>query len=317
MNFEHRPVNLDEINFDDHTFCLSYPCRAVNLRSSLDLVGIIHPPVLRERKPFQIVCGRGRLQAALDLGFQSIICKVLPSWIDDLTCLMISFEENITSRGFNVVEKALLVEKFQNYLPDEEIIRQILPRLGFGPSYKHFEFLRKISFLEEEGKELLLQGKINPKVAVKLLDFSEEDRKILLEFFKALSPTASRQRQIIEILQDLSRRDNLSLREIFEEEGVQKFLHSEKLTPRQKEEAIYRHLWGRLMPRLKALEEQFKAMSSAFAPLGTKLKHPPSFEKRGFILELEFKDLAELPQKLQALQEFLRQNSSLSPQKKA
>lgn len=301
MNFEHRGVNLDEIDFDDHTFCLSYPCRAVNLLASIDLVGIIHPPVLRERRPLQIVCGRGRLQAALDLGFQEITCKVLPPWMDDLTCLMISFEENITSRGFNLVEKALVVEKFQNYLPDEEIIKQILPRLGLGASYKNFAFLQKISFLEEECKELLLQGKVSPKVAVRLLDLAEEDRRAIIELFQKVSPSASRQRQLLEILEDLSRRDEIPIKEILQETEIRNLLEAEKLTPSQKENAVYRLLLGKLMPRLKALEEELQALQKLVSPAG-KLKPHPSFEKKGFVLELEFKDLEELKQKLLSLQ---------------
>jgi len=284
----------------------------MNLLSSLDLVGIIHPPVLREGERYQIVCGRGRLEAAKELGFQQITCKVLPRWIDDLTCLMISFEENITTRGFNLVEKALVVEKFQNYLPDGEIVQNILPRLDLAPSYKNFEFLQKIAFLEEEGKEMILEGRLNPKVAARLLDFSEAERKAVLSLFRELSPTSSRQRELLELLEDLSRREEKDLITILEDKEIKAILTNEKLNPPQKTEKLYLHLKERLMPHLQTLEKEFKKLAHQLGHLGARLKAPSGFEKDSFSLELEFKDLEELRQKMTSLLDRLAKGGFLS-----
>jgi len=310
LNFKHRAVSLEDIDFEDHTFCLSFPCRAMNLLSSLDLVGIIHPPVVREGERYQIVCGRGRLEAAKELGFQEITCKVLPRWMDDLTCLMISFEENITTRGFNLVEKALVVEKFQNYLPDEEIIRNILPRLGFSPSYKNFEFLQRIGFLEEEAKGMLLDGCLNPRVAVRLLEYPENDRRKVLELFRHLRPSSSRQREILELLEDVSRREERSLSSILEDREIREILSDEKLNPPQKTEKFYSLLKRKFMPHLQALEEEFRQLAQRFSVLGARVKPSPSFEKEAFSLELEFKDLDELRQKISSLLHRLEKEGS-------
>ncbi len=284
----------------------------MNLLSSLDLVGIIHPPVLREGERYQIVCGRGRLEAAKELGFQQITCKVLPRWIDDLTCLMISFEENITTRGFNLVEKALVVEKFQNYLPDEEIIKNILPRLEIAPSYRNFEFLQKIAFLEEEAKEMILDGHLNPKVAVKLLELSETEREAVLKLFRQLLPSSSRQKEIFELLQDLTRREEKDLLTLLEEPEIRSLLTDQKLNPPQKTEKLYALLKKRLMPHLKALEEEFRKLAHRFVSLGAKVKSPPGFEKENFLLELEFKDLEELRQKVCSLLDRLGREGPLN-----
>ena len=303
MNFPYQSVKLEEIDFDDLSFSFSYPSRAPLLRDSLDLIGLIHPPVVRQQASYQIICGRGRLLAAKELGVKEITCKVLPSWIDDLTCLAIAFEENITVRELNLVEKALVVEKFQAYLPDEEIVEKILPRLGFSGSYKNLEFLQKINFLWPEAKEMLVKGELNPKAAVRLLDLEEEDAKEVFRLFKNIRPSSNRQRQILELLEDLSRREEKKIVSLLTDPQVQKILEDQKLNPPQKTERLFALLRRRLMPHLTEKEKEVQKLAQALARFGMRLKWLPSFEKDNFSVELEFKDFQEFLEKLSSLEE--------------
>lgn len=302
MNFKHQRLSLKSIDFEDQTFCLSYPCRAQNLLDSIDLIGIIHPPIVRKRgEKFQIVCGRGRLSAAQKLGLLEVTCKVLPYWIDDLTCLTISFEENITSRGFNVIEQALVVEKFLHYLSEEDVMRHILPRLGYRPAYKNLQFLVSLNFLEEEIKELLSKEDISPQVAVKLLELDEADRRELVRVFAILRPGRNRQRQILEFLMDWSRKEDKPLREILALPRIQKILEDERLNPPQKTEKLYTLLRQQLMPHLSAKERAFKEWARRLTGKGIRLLPPPAFEKDTHFLQLEFRDLEDLAQKWREL----------------
>ncbi len=298
MKFSYRSVPLKEILFEDHTFCLSYPCRALNLISSIDLVGIINPPVIREgNEGFQIVCGRGRLEAARKLGYPETTCKILPAWIDDLSCLSISFEENITTRGFNLVEKALVVEKFLDHLSEKEVIKQILPRLGLAPGYHHFEMLRRIAFLEEEAKKLLVSGELNPQIAVKLLEIDENSRRLFLKLVKELRLSHSRQREIFELLQDLSRKKDLSWEEILQEKEIKEVLEGERLPAPQKAEKLHRILKKKLYPRFSAAWERIEKISHRLAQEGARLKVPQALEKDLWQLEISFRNREELKEK--------------------
>ncbi len=297
MKFVHQTLSLNKIDFEDQTFCLSYPCRASNLLPSIDLVGIIHPPVLRQKEDrYQIVCGRGRLEAARQLGHQEVVCKVLPGWVDDLTCLAISFEENVTTRGFNLVEKALVVEKFLDYLPDEEVIQHILPRLGLAPRYQHLEFLKQLGFLEEEAKELLVAEVLNPQVAVKLLEWDEESRKDFICLIRQLRPSFSRQREIYEILADLARKEEISVKDLIDEEA-RDIVADERLNPPQKVEKLFQRLRKRLYPTLSRHEAHYQKVARKLAPYGLRLKASPSFEKDSWQIEIKVKKLSELKEK--------------------
>ena len=295
MKFEHRLVPLKRIIFEDHTFCLSYPCRATNLISSIDLVGIINPPVVREiAEGYQIVCGRGRLEAAQKLGHQEVVCKVLPPWVDDLSCLSISFEENITSRGFNLVEKALVVEKFLNYLPDEEVLKHILPRLGFSSHYHQLEMLQRLNFLEEEAKELLAAEELNPKVALKLLELDEGSRKRFIHLVKDLGLSFGRQREMLELLLDLSRQEEITLKDIFDKEEIRTILEAEKLNPPQKAEKLHNYLRKKIFPHFEAQKDRVENISRRLASQGVRLKPSQAFEKDLWQIELSFRSLSEL-----------------------
>ena len=317
MKFEHRSLPLNLIDFEDQTFCLSFPCRASNLVASIDLVGIINPPVVRERAGlYQIVCGRGRLEAARKLGHHEVVCKVLPPWVDDLACLSISFEENITTRGFNLVEKALVVERFLNYLPDEEVMENLLPRLGFSPRPQNLEFLKGINFLEEKAKELLAAEELNPQVAQRLLGLDEESRRAFLSLVEALRPSFSRQREILEILLDLSRREEKSLGELLKEPQVAEILAEERLNPREKSERVFKLLRQRLYPHLSAREEAFKKVSQRLSALGLRLKASPFFEKDSWQVEFQLNKLSELKEKWPRILAHLEELASEGPQER-
>ncbi len=267
---------------------------------SIDLIGIINPPIVRKKKEkYQIICGRKRLLAANDLGLKKVLCKVVPSWIDDLTCLTIAFEENLTARGFNLIEQALVVEKFLHYLSEEEVINNILPKLGYGAAYKNLEFLIKLNFLEEDLKVLIFRESLSSHVAIKLLSFEEKDRKAIVDLFLILKPSVSRQRQILEMLEDLSCREEKSIRELLETSEIQEILTNEKLNSPQKTEKLYNLLRKRLFPRLTEREEAFRKWANKFSEIGIRIFPSQSFEKDSYLLQLEFKDQEDLFKKWQ------------------
>jgi len=308
LHFKHRFISLEDIDFDDEAFCLAYPCRAQNLLDSIDLVGIIHPPVLRKKKDqYQIICGRGRLKAAKRLGIPQTLCKILPSWINDLTCLTISFEENRNTRGFNIIEQALVVEKFLHFLTEEEVIKKILPRLGYSKAYKNLQFLLALNFLEEEAKKLLLEDIITPHLALQLLGLEAQDRHQIISLFGMLRPGSNRQRQILEILKDLAQREDKSITEILRQPAIKEIITDQRLSAPQKTEKLYLLLKKWWQPLLTRREEEFKKLTQRLSIPGMRLSPSPSFERDSILLQIEFKDLKDLKQKWTSLASRLKE----------
>ncbi|OAG28454.1 hypothetical protein TH606_01760 [Thermodesulfatator autotrophicus] len=306
MTPECKLIYIEKINFEDKTYFISYPSRATHLKESVKRVGVIVPPLLKLcSKGFQIISGWGRLEAARELNFEKIICHLLPPEADELFCLNLVVEENLTSRGLNLVEKALAVEKYRNYISDEEIIKEILPRLGLPPHYYHFETLRAISSLGEETWELVVAEKLNPKVATRLAKLDERSRKRFLLLLKELKLSISRQRLLWEMLEDLSRKSGKSFELILEEDFITSLLNEKNISFQQKTEKLFKWLAHKLRPVIAAREEKAKVLSRSLHKLGAKIEIDPSGEKDLMRLEIAFKSLEELEKKWFQIKETL------------
>jgi len=169
--------------------------------------------------------------------------------------------------------------------------------------------LISLNFLEEEIKELLAQEDLSPQVAVRLLELEEEDRQALVNLFTELKPGRNRQRQILEALLDLSKREQCSIKEFLNRPSLIKILTDPKLNPPQKTEKIYATLRRYLWPRLSAREEEFQRLAHRLSAPGIKLLPSPSFEKDTHLLQIEFKDLKDLREKWENLATVLKKNS--------
>ncbi|AEH43954.1 ParB domain protein nuclease [Thermodesulfatator indicus DSM 15286] len=306
MKIDLKSVSLQEVLFEDETFAISYPPRVVFLIESIKRIGIINPPILRPSpRGLQIVSGRGRLEAARELKIEKVTCNVLPYETGDTFCLDLVIEENLTSRGLNLVEKALVVRKYHTYLTDERIIKEVLPRLGFAPHYHHFEVLKAIASLGDMAWNFLIENRLNPKVAVKLAGLDKVNQKKFLEILSKLKLSSSRQRLFWEMLEDLSRKKAQSFKQIIEEISVTSLLNEERLSPHQKTEKLFKQLAKELMPVYSAREAKIKKISSRLHELGAKIKFTPFLEKDSMCLEINFKSAEEIEKKWPKIREII------------
>ena len=125
-----QKISLHTIDFSDRTFSVNFLPDLARLRSSIREVGLIHPVLLREMSNrYQIVSGFRRLAVFQELGSHEVDSRVLgESELDDLKLFSLSLHENLTTRGFNSVEKAIVLEKlvFHFRIDPSVVIRQYL-----------------------------------------------------------------------------------------------------------------------------------------------------------------------------------------------
>ncbi len=106
------------IDLSDQTFSVNFLPDLERLRSSIQEVGLIHPVLLREKSNgYQIVSGFRRTWPL----FRSLVHhrdrieNPRGRELEDLKLFFISLHENLTSRGFNTVEKAIALEKLVDH----------------------------------------------------------------------------------------------------------------------------------------------------------------------------------------------------------
>jgi ParB family chromosome partitioning protein len=135
-----QKIPLQEIDLSDDTFSVNYLPDLQRLRASIEQIGLIQPVLLRKKRDhYQIVCGFRRISAMEELGKSEIESKVFEEKeMDEFQLFSLSLHENLTTRGFNAVEKAValdkLIHRFQ--IDPAAVIKTFLPLLSLKPHEK-------------------------------------------------------------------------------------------------------------------------------------------------------------------------------------
>lgn len=292
-----QTISLEEIDFSDETFSVNFRPNLQALRSSIEKVGLIQPVLLRRRSGrYQIVCGFRRLCILRELRWSQVPAIVVEEEENDLQLFEISIQENLTTRGFNPVEKAMVIDKFIHRFGVEpsKVIQIYLPLLSLEPNEKILNTYLSLAQMEEEVKEYILKEEVSRTNIRKLSTFSGEDRKMLIPFLSSLKLGENRLREILNLLDEIARRDRRSVGEIVQRSELQTILSREELTPSQKTDRVKKILLELRYPRLTELERTFEERRKDFnLPPNISLFHSPFFEGKEWRIELRFETLEQ------------------------
>jgi ParB-like chromosome segregation protein Spo0J len=300
-----REVPLAAVDLDDHPFHVP-PFQDFNhLLPSLKEVGLLAPPWLRRRVDgrFQVVAGLKRLRAAARLKWEKIPARTLPPGTGDKRCLLIVIYDNAFSRGFNLLEQAILASRLLAYFDRQEVAGRFLPVLGLPPAKAFLDKLLHLAALEEPFRELAAQGRMALAPGARLARWEPADRAAALPFLEQLPWTQSQQEELLAAAELLARREGRSIREIFSS-GIAQYLDQSSGPPADRARNLRRRLHRRLSPRLAAAQENFQTVLGRLGLRShprVRLEAPPAFEGEDFRLEIKFRNRAELHQLLDGL----------------
>uniref|UniRef100_A0A7V4N344 ParB-like N-terminal domain-containing protein n=1 Tax=Thermodesulfobacterium geofontis TaxID=1295609 RepID=A0A7V4N344_9BACT len=285
MPLKYTIVSIENIDLQDRTYLFSYPKRGEFLKNSIKSVGLLQPPILFLEKgypKFKIVCGEGRIIACKELGIQEIPAFIGENY-SSKELFLLSLESNLF-RTLNIVEKAEVVGKALNFFSIEEVIN-LLPKLSLNPSYYWIEYLQAIYSLEDPIKTLIVEERLNPKVAVELADLSSKEKEEYLEFLKKLNLSFSEQKEVLEKLLDYKKRKDLpsllpeKLKEALKEEDFNKRKIEFFRILKELYYSFYFHKWK----KVSSLIEKFRKKDIY-------LSFSPYFEKKE--IEIQFKNIS-------------------------
>ncbi|MFN3567618.1 MAG: ParB/RepB/Spo0J family partition protein [Caldimicrobium sp.] len=287
-----QEVKIEEIDFSERSYLFSYPERSSLLIESIKEYGLIDLPLLiLGEKGYIIVSGEGRVNALKKLSYISFQALILPSTLSKAELLLIALEANLW-RGLNLVEKAFFIEKAELFFPKETLIN-ILPKLGFSPHIKWYYFLKNLLKLEKPYYDLLVKNELNPKMIELLSDLSGYEREEFLEIFHKIKPTFNEQREILETLLDLKRRENLS--SLLTPE-LKKILEEKEINLRKKNffEAIEKIRF----PNYYRKKEQIVKIKQNFLEKDIRVDFSPYLEKKEITFYINSKNFDDLKKKV-------------------
>jgi len=294
-----RKIGIETIDSGDHFFCMAFHPNLDCLRRSIGQVGLLQPIIVREKlggAGCQVVCGFNRLAACEQLGLKEIEAFCYrESALGDLEGFHMALHENLTTRGLNLIEKSMVIDKLihQFGVSREVIARDYLPMLGLQPSLRVLGMASQLVRLLDEIKRYIVEEKVSLENASQLLEFSPEDQEEIGRLVSKLKLGENKLREVLTFLREVSLRDGLTVRDLVQGE-IEVVTSDITLSRVQKTHRVRRRLREMRYPQLTELEQEFreKQRGLGLSP-GISLNPPPYFEGETFKVEFGFKDVGE------------------------
>jgi ParB family chromosome partitioning protein len=300
-------IPVAQIDLEDMTFCITFMPDLEPLVSSITLVGLLEPIILRERadNTYQIVCGFKRAEVLRHLALSEVEACVYPYYeLDDLQALLLTIGHNLT-HPLNLVEKALAIEKLLSLkVPEKEVINRYLPLLGLQP---HLRMMRKIINLlklERGLQEYLVKETLSLSAAAHFLHLDQDGQRAILPLLETLRLGENHVKEIVSFVQEVSLRDGIAVSSLLAGDKIKEIISSQETPRPQRIEQLRKALKRMRFPRLTAMEERFADYKRSLSlPPQLSFYPPPFFEGEEFRMELRFKDFRQLQEQVHILQQ--------------
>lgn len=304
MNSTHQflSVPLSLIDYKDSTYRLTLwedsPDEA--LLNSVNRFGILHPPILRHKgnNSYCIVSGRKRIAAVEQLALEeAVLCRIIPENINKTVIFSLILEEAERGRLLSITEQIIFFEKLIKTSSMMEAI-PLLEQLGYKPQKHTLDNLLKLRSLSEPALLALHRGTLQIKNARKLLNLTETDQILIIQFINMLNLGGSKQQKLIELCIELTKRKNISLEKILANAPATDEQEQPMNIP-QHGAALLLWLQNECFPRLSQAENDFQRQVARHnLPSNAHIAHTPAFEDKNITLTLRFTDWHSLDEVL-------------------
>jgi len=319
-------LSLRQINLQDERFRISYYFSLDSFVSSVQKIGLINPPLVTLRgNQFVLVTGWKRVLACQKLRLSRLDVIILEEK-DDLKAFSVAFYENWASRTFTLLEKAEVMAKLRKLGEDKErIMKYFLPLLSIPPTRFYLDLFLNLARFEPEVKRAIHETNMPLRVVQRLTEFKSEEQKLILPLLWPLNQ--NKQREILEDIQEISRRENVSVKKILAAKDIREWLKSEKLSLLQKSEKVRLALRRKRYPSFSLWKDTFQdALKRVHWPKEVSVEPAPFFEEDQLAFFFSAKNEGEFKARLAQLQEIASQEEfnflfhprpqTLSPRKK-
>ncbi|MFQ5842171.1 MAG: ParB/RepB/Spo0J family partition protein [Thermodesulfobacteriota bacterium] len=292
-------IRIDAIDSRDHFFSMTFHPNLECLRRSIGRAGLLQPIIVREKSKgsrYQVMSGFKRLNACKQLGLKTIEAfSYRKSELSDLECFHIALHENLTTRGFNLIEKSMVLHKLihQFGLPKGSVARDYMPMVGLQPNPRILEKVSQVVGLRVGVKRYIVEEEVSLGNATQFLEFAAEDQTEIGRLISELKLGENTLKEVLSLLREVSLRDGLKVRELVkgELEGIVSDATSSRV---HKTSRVRRRLQEMRYPRLTELEKAFheKRKGLGLSP-GISLHHPSYFEGDRLRVEFRFGNVGE------------------------
>ena len=288
-DFATGSCRLAEIDFRERAFPFSFGQIPPRLLESISKVGLLQPPLLQvTAKGYRIVCGRRRLEALRRNGAADAAIKFFAAPAGNFKELFRrALWENLSQREFNPVETADIYNKALEFFSEEELRLELKPALKIPGRQRFHKRYQAIAAFAPELRELIAGGIIDSESVDIISEWSDAELKSLIGLILETGLRRNKLREVISRLDDLARRDQVSVCEPLAAAGAVVSAAEGRIDI----SALRRQLQIRLYPHLTAARKNFaEKLAKLSLPANIRLEAPPDFEGGEYSLSFKFSD---------------------------
>jgi hypothetical protein len=145
-----------------------------------------------------------------------------------------------------------------------------------------------------------------------MLSRHPDDTAVLLaEFLRLLKLSLQKQKEVIELISEISIRDDISIHSVLQSDDIVRIMNDPEMDMPRKTGLIRGHLKKWRYPKLSEAEDSFRALRSELKLGGDIAIRPPAgFEGTRYALSISFQSISELEDHQQAI-EIIKNNRQL------
>ena len=299
-----KSISIESIDIDDQLTNFSFDIPPISLKQSIEEVGVIHPVTLVPLgKIFRIVCGHKRIKIVSQLKIKEIPARILSPAPDEEAMLMLNLSENQFLHQYSDIEKGFILSKLcEVNVPEIRIIEKYMPMLGLEKSKKLLDDYLSTNQLTTGLKTLLHEMNVPLRTFSVFFNWNAKSAMAAERFFSVLRPGVNKWRDLLEWIDEISTRDEITPLDLFELPELQSVLNQNDLAPNVRYDRIRQILHSRRYPILSDLRIRLaRSLDALKLDDKTKVHVQDSFESDEIRIEMKFRTREEFVSQVEKL----------------
>ncbi len=285
MDYDCRLVPLERIDAADLSFRITTTIDKDELTASIRGIGVLHPPILADQGSlYKIVSGYRRIDACRHLKLDPIQARILPSDTPPSQCARIAIADNTCQRSLNVIEQSRAYVLIRQSTTNPQAMVAMAQSVGLPDSQAAISRMTSVADMPAFLQEAILSGDIALPVALQISRLEPDGANAMIGFFKTITAGLNVQRELLDLIRDISRRDRISIARLLEQKPVAPILkNKDRCSPSQQLQQLRRALKRMRYPTLCQAESDFRqAVKSLSLDPRIKIEPPLFFEGRSY-----------------------------------
>lgn len=304
-------VPIQKIDLNDCRYRLSTSGPSTSLVASVDALGVVTPPkIIPIKKSYSIVSGFKRIMACNQLGVKKTPAQILDPNLPSEQCIHTSIAENAFTRPLNLVEQSHAIRMLDSLYKDQARLCRAATFLGLRVNPEMVNKLRTVGEMHSVLQGALINGHVALPMALRLYEMDDEwTANRITKIFSEIGLGLNRQREFLDWLVEIARRDATSILFIIDEGPISDILKDDDLDRKQKGRLVRQFLKEKRYPEMSKADRQFSdALKRLRLEKGVRLKAPAFFESQTYCLKIDFNNYEELVSKYRNLEGVVSSN---------